>query len=352
MDTTNESSLIACDNRGLQVNKHRRSHIARLGALLAAPLLTLSLTVAPVKAQSAYPNKPIKLVVPFGAGGSADMLARLVGDRLRAALNTPVIVENKPGATGVIGATAVAKAEPDGYTLLLVFDGTVSIAPVLEANFPFNPLKDLAPISKLANVDLVIAANPSVPAKNIKELLSYSQAHPGKLSYASPGVGSTAQMAGELMRLKGGMDWVHIPYGGSGSGKFVLDVIGGTVPVAFISVAVAAPYINDKRLVGIGVPSAQRNPAIPNTPTFREAGITGFDVASWFGLAAPANTPEPVIARINSELKTILSDPEVIAKLQNSGMTPSWSTPRAMGALIEGDLARWGEVAKNTKGNQ
>ena len=349
MDTKSKTRWTSGDEVAVLASKHRRSYLAKLGTLVALPLLAFSLSSTPVSAQGAYPNKAIKLVVPFGAGGSADMLARLMGDRLRAVLNTPVIVENRPGATGVIGATAVARAEPDGYTLLLVFDGTVSIAPVLQANFPFNPIKDLAPIAKLADVDLVIAANPSVPAKNIKELLAYSNANPGKLSFASPGMGSTAQMAGELMRIKGGMDWTHIPYGASGSGKFVLDVIGGSVPVAFISVAVAAPFINDKKLVGIGVPSAQRNSAIPNTPTFQEAGLTGFDVSSWFGLSAPAHTPEPIITRLNQEIKTILADPEVIAKLKSSGMNPSWSTPQAMGEMIQQDLVRWGEVAKSTK---
>lgn len=334
----------------IQSSLHRRSCLMRLCALVIAPILVLPWVMTPVSAQTTYPDRPIKLVIPFGAGGSADMLGRLLGDRLRVALNTPVIVENKPGATGAIGASAVAKAEPDGYTLLLVFDGTVTIAPVLQDNFPFNPLRDLTPIAKLADVDLVIAANPSVPAKNIKELLAYSKANPGKLSYASPGMGSTAQMGGELMRLKGGMEWVHIPYGASGSGKFVLDVIGGSVPVAFISVAVAAPFIKDKKLVGIGVPSAQRNPAIPDTPTFQEVGITGFDVASWFGLAAPAKTPQPIVDRLNKEIKTILADPEVIARLHGAGMNPSWSTPKAMGELIQNDLARWGEVAKSTKG--
>lgn len=328
----------------------RRRFINRLMAVVATPCIAIGLLSSPANAQEAYPSKPIKLIVPFGAGGSADMLARLLGDRLRVALNTPVVVENRPGATGVIGATTVARAEPDGYTLLLVFDGTVSIAPVLQDNFPFDPVKDLAPIAKLADVDLVIAANPSVPARNITELLAYSKANPGKLSYASPGMGSTAQMAGELMRLKGGMDWVHIPYGASGSGKFVLDVIGGSVPVAFISVAVAAPFINDKKLVGIGVPSAQRNPAIPDAPTFQEAGLTGFDVASWFGLAAPAKTPQPIVDRLNQELKSILAQPDVISRLHGAGMNPAWSTPQGMEKLIQSDLARWREVAKNTKG--
>lgn len=322
---------------GAQAKSNRRTHLAQLGALMFAPL---------AHAQGAYPTKPVKLVVPFGAGGSADMLARLIAERLGTALKTTVVVENKPGATGAIGATHVTRSAPDGYTLLLVFDGTVGIAPVLQANFPFDPVKDLAPVAKLADVDLVIAANPSVPARNIKQLLQYAAANPGKLSYASPGMGSTAQMAGELLRLKAGLDWVHIPYGASGSGKFVLDVVGGSVPAAFISVAVAAPFIADKRLVGIGVPSPQRNPAIPDVPTFREAGLTGFDTASWFGLSAPAGTPGDIVERLNREAKAILSDPAVVARLQGAGMSPSWSTSDALGQLIRDDLAKWGEVAR------
>jgi len=162
---------------GAQAKSNRRTHLAQLGALMFAPL---------AHAQGAYPTKPVKLVVPFGAGGSADMLARLIAERLGTALKTTVVVENKPGATGAIGATHVTRSAPDGYTLLLVFDGTVGIAPVLQANFPFDPVKDLAPVAKLADVDLVIAANPSVPARNIKQLLQYAAANPGKLSYASP----------------------------------------------------------------------------------------------------------------------------------------------------------------------
>ncbi len=317
----------------------RRVHLAQLGALFAVPL---------ARAQTSYPSRPVKLVVPFGAGGSADMLARLLAERLGTALKTSVIVENKPGATGVIGATSVARSAPDGYTLLLVFDGTVGIAPVLQDNFPFDPVRGLAPVAKLADVDLVIAAHPSVPARNINELLQYAKANPGKLSYASPGLGSTAQMAGELLRLNAGLDWLHIPYA-SGSGKFVLDVVGGTVPAAFISVAVAAPFIADKKLVGIGIPSLQRNAAIPDVPTFREGGLSGFDTASWFGLSAPAGTPKEIVDRLNRETQAILADPAVIARLHGAGMSPAWSTPDALGQLIRDDLAKWGDVARKAK---
>jgi tripartite-type tricarboxylate transporter receptor subunit TctC len=329
-----------------EIGRKFKGLFARLATVLIVPLLALPMA----QAQSNYPNQPIRLVVPFGAGGSADMLGRLLADRLSKTFDNPVVVENRPGATGTVGASSVVRAAPNGYTLLLVFDGTVGIAPVLRSDFPFDPVKDLAPVAKLADVNLVIAANPSVPATNIVELREYSTQNPDKLSYATPGVGSTAQMAGELLRLKAGIDWVHIPYDASGSGTFVVDVISGHVPVAIISVAVAAPFIADNKLVGIGVPSAQRNSAIPNVPTFREAGLTGYDVASWFGLAAPAGTPEDIVERLNQALKTILAEPAVIERLEGAGMTPAWSSPQAMGQLIEGDLKRWTEVAKQTEG--
>lgn len=316
--------------------------VARFAALLLVPLLMLPLS----QAHAAYPDKPIKLIVPFGAGGSADMLGRLMADRLGAVLGQPVIVENKPGATGSVGAATVARSEPDGYTLLLVFDGTVGIAPVLRKDFPFDPLKDLTPISKLADVELVIAAHPSVPARNIMELQQYSAKNPDKLSYASPGVGSTAQMAGEMLRTQAGINWIHIPYGASGSGKFVVDVIGGNVPVAIISVAVAAPYIQSDKLVGIGIPSAKRNAAIPNVPTFQEAGLTGYDVASWFALAAPDGTPENIVNLLNAEIKKILAEPAVVERLAKAGMVPDWSTPAELGQQIQSDLNKWTEVAK------
>jgi len=346
MDRFHPVSTSSCASKTHNHGHTRQGFFARLATVLLLPLLAMPLA----HAQSNYPSEPIRIVVPFGAGGSADMLGRLLAQRLSESFDNPVIVENKPGATGVVGASSVVRATPDGYTLLLVFDGTVGIAPVLSKDFPFDPIKDLAPVGKLADVNLVVATNPSVPATNIVELREYSKQNPDKLSYASPGLGSTAQMAGELLRLEAGIDWLHIPYGASGSGTFVVDVISGQVSAAIISVAVAAPFIADNKLVGVGVPSAERNQAIPNVPTFQEVGLTGYDVASWFGLAAPSGTPNTIIDRLNQELKKILSEPAVVQRLENAGMTPAWSTPSAMGQLIAGDLERWTGVAEKTQG--
>jgi len=187
-----------------------------------------------------------------------------------------------------IGAAEVARAKPDGHTLLLGFDGTIAIAPVIQANVGFDPLKDFSSIARLADVGLVVAVHPSIPARDMRQLIDWSKANPGKLSFASPGPGSTAHLAGEQLRLEAGLDWLHVPYGASGSGKFVNDLIGGSVPAALISIAVAAPYIREGRIVGVGVPSLAPNVAIPDVPTFAVAGLERFNVSSWFALLGPA----------------------------------------------------------------
>lgn len=301
---------------------------------------------AALRAQPAWPSRPVQLVVPFAAGGSADMLARLLAEHLAGALQQAVVVENRPGATGVLGSNSVARAQPDGHTLLLGFDGTLAIAPLLQANPGFDPVKSFAPIAKLADVDLVVAAHPSVAARDMRELVALSQARPQSLSYGSPGIGSTAHLAGELLRQRAALDWVHVPYGGSGSGRFVLDLIGGSLPTAIISVAVAGPFIRDRKIVGIGLPAAQRSALLPETPTFREAGLTDMDVASWFGLLAPAGTPAPVLARLHQASQDFLRLPAARERLAEAGMSVTPGTADAFGARIRSDLEKWTGVAR------
>lgn len=226
---------------------------AGLAVLVAAP---------PAAAQDAASGRPVRLVIPFAAGGSADMLGRLVAEGLSKSLGVIVTPENKPGATGAIGAAEVARAKPDGHTLLLGFDGTIAIAPVIQANVGFDPLKDFSSIARLADVGLVVAVHPSIPARDMRQLIEWSKANPGKLSFASPGPGSTAHLAGEQLRLEAGLDWLHVPYGASGSGKFVNDLIGGSVPAALISIAVAAPTFATAGSSG----SAYRRPR-PTSPS-------------------------------------------------------------------------------------
>jgi len=273
------------------------------------------------------------------------MLGRLVAEGLSKSLGLTVTPENKPGATGAIGAAEVARAKPDGHTLLLGFDGTIAIAPVIQANVGFDPLKDFSPISRLADVGLVVAVHPSIPARDMRQLIEWSKANPGKLSFASPGPGSTAHLAGEQLRLEAGLDWLHVPYGASGSGKFVNDLIGGSVPAALISIAVAAPYIREGRIVGVGVPSPEPNVAIPGVPTFAVAGLERFNVSSWFALLGPAGMSAAQVDRLNAEVQKLLRSPAVGERLLKAGMDPTPSTPAALSERIAADLEKWRKVA-------
>ncbi len=292
-----------------------------------------------------YPARPVKIIVPFGPGGSADMLARVLGEGLAKELGQSFQIENKAGATGVIGTTEVARAKPDGHTLLLGFDGTLTITPFMQNNVTFNATRDFAPISKLTDVAFVVVVNPSITVKNIKELIEYSKANPGKLSYASPGVGSTAHMLGEQLRLDGGLDWVHIPYGGSGSGKFIIDVIGGSTPAAVISIAVAAASVREGKVLGVGVPSSQANAALPNVSTFGQVGLERFNVASWFALLAPTGTPDYIIKKLNAEVAKVLATDAFKDRMAIAGMDVTPSTPGELATLIASDLKKWEQVA-------
>ena len=309
---------------------------AGLAAVVAAP---------PAAAQEAASGRPVRLVIPFAAGGSADMLGRLVAEGLSKSLGVTVTPENKPGATGAIGAAEVARAKPDGHTLLLGFDGTIAIAPVIQANVGFDPLKDFSSIARLADVGLVVAVHPSIPARDMRQLIEWSKANPGKLSFASPGPGSTAHLAGEQLRLEAGLDWLHVPYGASGSGKFVNDLIGGSVPAALISIAVAAPYIRDGRIIGVGVPSPAPNIAIPDVPTFAMAGLERFNVSSWFALLGPAGMSPVQVERLNADIQKLLRSPAVAERLLKAGMDPTPSAPSALSERIAADLDKWRKVA-------
>ena len=321
----------------------RRCRWAVLGLAVLAGAFG-SLSARPIAAQEAQ-SRPARLVVPFAAGGSADMLGRVVADGLSRALGQTVTVENKPGATGVIGAAEVARARPDGQTLLLGFDGTLAIAPVIQANVSFDPLKDFSPIGKLADVGLVVAVHPSIPARDMRQLIEWSRANPGRLSFASPGPGSTAHLAGEQLRLEAGLDWLHVPYGASGSGKFVNDLIGGSVPAALISIAVAAPYIREGRIIGVGVPSPAPSSAIPGVPTFAQAGLERYNVSSWFALLGPAGMNAMQVERLNGALRQILLSAAVGERLTKAGMEPTPTSAAELSQIIAADLAKWQKVA-------
>ncbi len=314
-------------------------------AALASCALTGLLGISNIAyAQGAYPNKPIRLIVPFTPGGVTDTSARLIADQMSKRLGQQIIVENKPGASGNIGTSQVAQSEPDGYTLLLGFDGTIVINPHVFASVPFDAVKDFAPIGKIGDADLVIVAHPSVKASNIKELIALSKSEPNGLNYGTSGLGSTPHIAGETLNMKTGSKLVHVPY--KGGGQAMIDLQGGNIPLVFTAVAGALPHIKAGRIKAIGVPSATRSPSLPDTQTFIEAGLPNFLLASWVGILAPAKTPAAVITKLNNTLNDVLKDPDVKNRLEVLGVTATPGTPAAYGDQIKKDLASYAAVVK------
>ncbi len=318
----------------------------RFCASLIAPSLAWAiLTLISAQAHSQdYPAKPIRIVVPFSPGGVADNSARVVADSLGARLGQQILVENRPGASGNIGTQAVAQASPDGYTLLLGFDGTMVINPHVFPNIPFDTLKDFAPVTKLGDATLILVAHPSVPARNLAEFIAHARARSGSFAYGTSGTGGTPHLAGELLKLRTGIALEHVPY--KGGGQAITDVVGGQIPLVFTAIATAQQYVRAGRLVGLGVPGARRSAALPDVPTFAESGLPGFDVSSWTGIFAPAGTPRPVIDKLQRELAAVLRTAFVRERYAVLGIEPVGNSPQEFGDQVRADLARWEKVVR------
>lgn len=319
----------------------RRSLLALSAACIAAPAAMLA------RAQDVWPSRPVKIVVPFAAGGTSDILARLVGEKLQQALGQPVLVDNRSGAGGVIGADLVAKAAPDGYTLLLGTIGSHAINPALRPHMPYDALADFAPVILLGSISNVLLVGVRQPYKNVAELIAAARERPGGIAFASAGPGSSQHMSGELFKLLAGADLAHVPY--RGSGPAVQDLIAHQIPTAFDTVTVAVPYIESGKLRALAVTSARRSAALPDVPTLQEAGVAGFDVASWQGLYLPAATPAPIVARLNGEMERILALPEIKARLDALGLVHSPNTPAQFAEYNRQDIAKWTRVASQAR---
>jgi tripartite-type tricarboxylate transporter receptor subunit TctC len=318
----------------------------RFCASLIAPSLACAIsTLISAQAHSQdYPTKPIRIVVPFSPGGVADNSARVVADPLGARLGQQVLVENRPGASGNIGTQAVAQALPDGYMLLLGFDGTMVINPHVFPKIPFDTLKDFAPVTKLGDATLILVAHPSVPARNLAELIAHAKARGSSFAYGTSGTGGTPHLAGELLKLRTGIALEHVPY--KGGGQAITDAVGGQIPLVFTAIATAQQYVRAGRLVGLGVPGARRSAALPDVPTFVESGLPGFDVSSWTGIFAPAGTPRPVIDKLHRELAAVLRTAFVRERYAVLGIEPVGNSPQEFGDQVRADLARWEKVVK------
>jgi len=313
------------------------------GKPLAAALLLAGALGFSSQAAAAYPDHPIRMVVGFSAGGTTDVVARILGKEMGEALGQPVVVENRPGAGSNIATEMVARAAPDGYTPYMVAV-TSAINQTLYKNVKFDLIKDFAPVALAVRVPTVLVVNPQVPAKSVKELVDYAKANPGKLNFASSGSGTSIHMAGELFKQEAKIDVTHIPY--KGSSPATTDLIGGQVQYMFDNMPSAWPHVEAGKLRALAVTTAERSKTAPDLPTMKESGFPNFDVSSWFGVIAPKGTPEDVVNKLNKTIRDALAKPEVQSRLQDLGAIPANTSPAEFGAFIKSEVDSWAKVVK------
>lgn len=299
---------------------------------------------AQIRATDGFPDRPLRLIVPFPPGGGNDTLARIVGQRMSETVGQQVVVDNRGGAGGVIGATLAASAAPDGYTLFLGSLGNLAHNPALKADLPYNPPRDFAPISLLATSAFMLAVHPTVAAKSVRELVALAKASPGKLNYASAGSGSSLHMTAELFKYATATDIVHVPY--KGTGPAITDLIAGRVQLIFSTMPPVLPHVKSGKLRALGVTTAKRSAAAPDIPTIAESGVTGFDVANWQGMLAPARTAVPIVAKLNRIVHRSLDAPGMSEALAGQGLESAASTAALFADLIKSEIAKYTQVVK------
>jgi len=308
---------------------------------MRALLIAAALCISPAAFTQDYPTRPVHLIVPYTPGTGADILARLLGPKLGERWKVGVVAENKPGATGNIGAEFVAKAPPDGHTLLFVAT-SFGTTPALQKSLPYDPVKSFEPVALIATSGLVVVVNPQVPARSMKELIELTKRQPGKMHYSSPGNGGPQHLAMELVKLETGMNIVHVPY--KAAAGALTDVVGGHVDATVAAVQTAHPHVQSGKLRALAVMSAERSPAYPDVPTMKEQGLTDLEVETWYGAFAPAGTPAPVLQRLNSDVNTALREAQVREAIEKQGMTPVGGTPQRLADLLKRELPRWNRV--------
>ena len=313
---------------------------------MRALAFSLALTACGGAWAQSYPAKPIRFIVPFPPGGSADILARAIGQKAGEGLGQSLVVENRPGAGTAIGAEALAKSPADGYAVMI---GTVSshaINPALNPKLTYDPVKDFTPISLVASIPFAMIVHPSVPAKSVRELISLAKSKPASLNYSSAGNGTSNHLAGELLKSMAGIDIVHIPY--KGSAPALNDLVAGQVSLMFDLVLTAAPHVKSGAVRGLAVTGAKRSSALPDLPTVAESGVPGYEVSAWFGIFAPAEVPQPVVQRLNAEFVKALQQPDLRQRLASQGAEPLTSTPDEFTAYLRSEIAKWAKVVKDS----
>jgi tripartite-type tricarboxylate transporter receptor subunit TctC len=336
----NNVTIKTGDNTNKALRMLKKNSLARIILVCISAILPF---LNPAYAD-AYPKRPIRLIIPFAPGGVTDISGRYIANQLSIKLGQQVIVENKSGASGNIGAAFVAQAEPDGYTLLLGFDGTLVINPHIFDKIPFDPLKDFSAVAKVGDAALILVANNDFPGKTVADVVAISKKDPNGLSYATSGAGVTPHIAGELLKQKTGANLTPIPY--KSGGQALIGLMSGDVPLAFTVLAGANQYVQSGRLKPIAVSSKARAPSLPNVPTFIEAGYPDIKVVSWIGVLAPAKTSKPIVSRLNATINEILQTPEAKEKLNAIGITPMLTTPEKFAEQIKSDLNLFGQIVK------
>lgn len=311
-----------------------------------ALLFVCAVSSAYAQTSAAYPGRAVRLVVPFSPGGGTDIISRTVGQKLTEVWGHPVIVDNRPGANGIIGTNAVAKSKPDGYTLGVVI-ANHAINPSLYSKLPYDTLRDFVPVTLMAQYPYIITVHPSVPAKSVRELISLAKARPGQLSYASSGNGSGPNLGMELFKSLAGVDIVHVPYKGASPAN--IDLIAGQVQAMFNNFLAAMPFIKSNRLRALAVTSAKRTAVMPDLPTVAESGFPGFDVKSWYAVIAPTGTPEAIVTKVQSDIAAALRVSTVHDRLTSEGAEPVGSTSEQFGALLQTEIRKWNKVIRDAK---
>ncbi|QFR34394.1 tripartite tricarboxylate transporter substrate binding protein [Ancylobacter sp. TS-1] len=319
-----------------------RTLLAAAAAPVAASVLASVLALAPAAAQD-FPTRPVTLVIPFAAGGSTDLVGRLIAERMSAELGQPVVVENKGGAGGNLGAAQVAKASPDGYTILMGTVATHALNPTLYKKMPYDPVTSFAPVSLLVVVPNVLVVNPDFPAKTTEELIALLKKEPGKYSYASSGNGTPLHLSGELFKSMAGVDMQHIPY--QGAGPALIDVLSGQVPIMFDNLPSSSGHIKSGKLRALGVTTAKRAPSFPDLPAIAEV-VPGYETYTWNAVFAPAGTPPEVVAKLNAAANKALADPKVQARLADFSAVSVGSTPEELGEHVKKEIAKWAPIVK------
>ena len=312
--------------------------------ILKALIIGTALLASTAHAQT-YPNRSMRIIVGFPPGGGTDIIARLLGQKLSESWGQPVVVENRPGGTGSIGANAVAKSTPDGYTLLMGHVNSNAIVPALAEKPPYDALKDFAPVAYIGYVPNVLVVNPSTPAQSIQELIALAKSQPGKLTFASPGNGSTNHLAGEMFKHGAGIDIVHVPY--KGSGPAITDLLGGQITMNFDAMSSIVGHLKQGRMRALAVTTPERDAQLPDVPTVRESGFKDFAVTNWYGIMAPSATPREIVTKLNAEINRILQTPEVKSRLEELGTRMKPMSPAEFGDFVRAEIAKYSKVAKD-----